>query len=70
MTGTKKEILATLELLIERYPEMRFGQLVANAAYWANGPMKSAVWDVEDEKLLEAARRNLRKDSGSENAAR
>jgi hypothetical protein len=37
--------------LCRRYPEWRFGQLVANVAGWAD----QEIWDVEDERLLEAA---------------
>ena len=62
MTSRTKEILEALEALSERYPEMRFGQMVANVAQWAVGPSRSAVWGVEDEAFLEAIERQLQTD--------
>jgi hypothetical protein len=41
------------------YPDMRFGQLIANLSQWAVGPTKSAVWDVEDAQLALEATRHL-----------
>lgn len=58
-SDTTRQILVALEAAAERYPAMRFGQLVANAAYWAKGPVPSAVWDVEDEEFLQALYRHL-----------
>jgi hypothetical protein len=49
------ELLATIAELCERYPDWRLGQLVANAAGWAD----QDIWDIEDEELLEAARLHL-----------
>jgi hypothetical protein len=46
------ELLATIMELSQRYPDWRFGQLVANLAGWAD----QEIWDIEDEQLLEAAR--------------
>jgi hypothetical protein len=46
------EVLAELRL---RYPAWRFGQLIANVAGWAD----QDVWDVEDDRLLKAARSPL-----------
>lgn len=59
MIAKRADLLEALEELGKRHPEMRFGQLVANAAYWAKGPERSAVWEVEDEELIEAIRRHL-----------
>jgi hypothetical protein len=56
---TKLEILRTLEKMIERYPEWRFGQMVANISYWAAGPTAEAVWDVEDTNFLKALNSHL-----------
>ena len=55
----RKELLRTLEELSSLCPEVRFGQLVANLAYMAKGPTNEAVWDVDDEELLKAARKQL-----------
>ena len=57
---TRREILRLLEQLSEREPEVRFGQLIANLAVVARGAEPSAVWDMEDEELLAAARRQLK----------
>ena len=36
--------------LAKRYPNWRFGQLIANVAGWAD----QDIWDIEDENLLAA----------------
>jgi hypothetical protein len=51
----RAELLATIAELCERYPDWRLGQLVANAAGWAD----QDIWNIDDEQLLEAARRHL-----------
>jgi hypothetical protein len=51
----RNEVFAALAELARRYPHWRIGQLVANAAGWAN----AEVWDVEDGQLLAAARGHL-----------
>jgi uncharacterized protein (DUF433 family) len=48
-------LLATLAQLCRRYPDWRFGQLVANVAGWAG----KEIGDVEDDDLLTAARSHL-----------
>lgn len=56
MTVTDRvELFDALGQLCRRYPEWRFGQLVANVAGWQD----IDIWDVEDEQLLESARRHL-----------
>ena len=55
----RNDILRTLAELSECCPEGRFGQLVANLSYVAKGPTQEAIWDVEDEELLAAARKHL-----------
>ena len=44
----------------EEYPQARSGQLVSNLATLAKGPSVEAIWDAEDEALLEAAKRQLK----------
>lgn len=56
---TTQKLLETLEQLHEAHPSWRFGQLVANISLIAKGPVKSAVYDVEDEELLRAAQEYL-----------
>jgi hypothetical protein len=51
----RADLVAAISDLCERYPHWRFGQLVANVAGWAD----EAIWDVEDDKLLAAARSHL-----------
>lgn len=54
-TQQRTDLHAAIAALCQRYPHWRFGQLVANAAGWAD----HEIWDVEDEQLLEAARLHL-----------
>jgi DNA-binding transcriptional ArsR family regulator len=56
---TRLEILHLLERLSELAPDVRFGQLIANLSYLAVGPTNEAIWDMEDESLLEAIRQQL-----------
>ena len=58
-TRVRRDILNTLSELSEFCPEVRFGQLIANLSYLAKGPTNEAIWDVEDEELLAAARKHL-----------
>ena len=58
-TQVRHEILHMLTELSECCPEVRFGQLIANLSYMAEGPTSEAIWDVEDEKLLAAGRKFL-----------
>ena len=50
--GVVRPLVAELR---RRYPEWRFGQLIANVAGWAD----QEIWDVEDEQLLAAAQAHL-----------
>jgi hypothetical protein len=58
-TSTRREILQPLAELSECCPDVRLGQLVVNLSYLAKGPTNEAIWDVEDEELLAAARKHL-----------
>lgn len=61
MTNTelKRDILRALSELVEHTPEVRFGQLIANLSVIARGPSPEAVWDMEDDELLEAIRSHI-----------
>jgi hypothetical protein len=59
MTPERQEILRLLARLSELTPDVRFGQLIVNLSYLAVGPTAEAVWDVEDEQLLEAVRQHI-----------
>ena len=58
MTPTRRKILDAVETLSEKYPEMRFGQLVVNISNWAT-ETPDATWDVDDKDFLAAAARHL-----------
>jgi hypothetical protein len=59
MNPVRAEILRLLPRLSELTPDVRFGQLIANLSYLAVGPTAEAVWDMEDEQLLEAIRQHI-----------
>ncbi|HXG12025.1 MAG TPA: hypothetical protein VNK04_19885 [Gemmataceae bacterium] len=55
------EAMSELRLL---FPDWRMGQLVANLVTAAGGTDDRAIWDVEDEQLLAAARRLIERNRG------
>ncbi len=56
MTSQQRaEVLQAIAELWERYPHWRLGQLIDNAAGWAD----ISTWDVEDEQLLTVIRAHL-----------
>ena len=56
---TRSEILQALGEMSEAFPDWRLGQMIANLAVVARGATEGAIWDVEDDELLEAIRRQL-----------
>ncbi len=58
--GLKQDIFRDLSEPVEHPPDVRFGQLIANLAVIMRGPNPEAVWDGEDEELLEAVRSHIR----------
>jgi hypothetical protein len=54
-TQSQTDLLAAIEELMERYPHWRFGQLVSNVVGWTD----QEIWDIEDQRLLEAAQAHL-----------
>ena len=54
-SAQRSELLRAIADLCARYPNWRFGQLVANVAGWAD----QEIWDVEDDQLLAAAQAHL-----------
>jgi hypothetical protein len=56
----RRELLRILGELGELTPDVRFGQLLANLSYMAKDFTAEAIWDVEDEELLSAARDHLK----------
>jgi hypothetical protein len=59
ISPVRKEVLCLLEQVSELAPDVRFGQLIANLSYLAIEPTNEAIWDMEDEQLLEALRQHL-----------
>jgi hypothetical protein len=59
ITPVRQEILHLLAELSEIVPEVRLGQLMANLSYLARGLSKEAIWDMEDDELLDAARKHV-----------
>jgi len=55
----KRDILRALADLVEHTPDIRFGQLIANLAVIARGPSPEAVWDMEDDELLDAVKSHI-----------
>ncbi len=53
------ELLDAILELRRALPSMRLGQLIANMATVARGPIPGAVWDAEDDELLAAVRWQL-----------
>lgn len=60
MSPVRQEVLQILAELSEVAPEVRFGQLIVNLSYMARGLTNEAIWDMEDEELLEAACEHLK----------
>lgn len=58
MTPVRTQVLEALQELSDLTPDVRFGQLIANLACLAVGPTPEAVWDMDDEQLLEAIRQH------------
>jgi hypothetical protein len=58
-TPVRREILLVLQELGSFCPDVRFGQLIANLSYLARGATTEAIWDMEDEELLAAAKQHL-----------
>jgi hypothetical protein len=59
ITPERQEIFQILVELSELAPEVRLGQLMANLSYLARGLSAEAIWDMDDEELLTAAKAHL-----------
>jgi hypothetical protein len=70
--AVRQRLMKALDEMSKLHPEMRLGQLVTIIAYWARGASDTAVWDVDDEQLLQAALSHLeqRKSSASRKSKR
>jgi hypothetical protein len=56
----RHDVLSVLAKLSEVAPEVRLGQLIVNLSYLARGLSRESIWNIEDDELLEAARRHLK----------
>jgi hypothetical protein len=54
---TADELVGTIAELRALFPEWRLGQMISNLVTAAGRTEAGAIWDVEDEELLQAARR-------------
>jgi len=57
-------LIGALSELRTLFPDWRMGQLVANLVTAAGGTDAGAIWDIEDEQLLAAARRLIERNRG------
>ena len=62
--STDEELIGALSELRTLFPDWRMGQLIANLVTAAGGTDAGAIWDVEDEQLLAAARRLIERNRG------
>ena len=62
----RKRLLNLVDELGQRFPDWRFGQLICNAAEWADVEM----WDIEDGPLLAALEAHLNQRSVSSRKAK
>ena len=59
-----EELIDAMAELRVLFPDWRMGQLVANLVTAAGGMDAGAIWDMEDDQLLAAARRLLDRNRG------
>jgi hypothetical protein len=58
-SSTTEDLSGAISELRALFPDWRLGQLVANLVTAAGGTDGAAIWEMEDEQLLAAARRLL-----------
>ncbi|HLN32492.1 MAG TPA: hypothetical protein VK395_32490 [Gemmataceae bacterium] len=62
--STSEELIGAFCELRALFPDWRMGQLIANLVTAAGGMDAGAIWDMEDEQLLAAARRLIERNRG------
>ena len=67
-TTAGEELVTALADLRVLFPDWRVGQLVATLLQAAGHDREGAVWEVEDEDLLAAARRVIERNSARQTA--
>jgi hypothetical protein len=60
MTTPQQELLRTLGDILDLTPELRMGQLFTNLTWLAGKDHPEATAVIDDEEMLEAARKDLR----------
>jgi hypothetical protein len=69
LKSTRAELLDALTEIGRIRPEWRLGQTLANVAMMAGRTDAGALWELEDDEALTAARHLLRQYSASEKVA-
>ena len=62
--STTDELTEAIAELRGLFPDWRMGQLVANLVMAAGGADGGAIWELEDDRLLAAARRLIERNRG------
>lgn len=62
MTPLRREMLDLLTSLVQKYPDMRLGQIVANFTSLSSSEFGNSVYDIEDEDLAASMRLHLTPD--------
>ena len=56
---TRSELFEVLAELSEMYPDWRIGQMLGNLATFAGKTSPEALWDMEDDEFIAAAKRHM-----------
>lgn len=64
ITSHTDELVDALSELRAIFPDWRMGQLIANLVTAAGGMDAGAIWDIEDDRLVAAARRLIERNRG------
>lgn len=59
MSPIRQELFDRLAEICHLRPELRIGQLIINLTHMVRPAGHDAIWDVEDQELLDAANRLL-----------
>lgn len=60
MSATRADVIEALEMLWDRFPDMRLGQLVTSIAIFARGEKGAdELWEIENQEFFETIHRHL-----------
>ncbi len=62
--SVNEELIEAISEVRVLFPDWRMGQLVANLAMAGGGSDAGDIWEIEDERLLDAARRLIEQNRG------